>query len=382
MIVLPEGDRTDVVQEERLCLPYWTMILAICVVVDESKCLDISIWEFSIKLKHLPFWAAVTCDADGPCSAQEPESSFTMLLTERSPAFVFWNDRSNSTFLRWHMSISEEKWTVLFFFCASRMTPFLLFTFVNCHGGIFSSFSHSLSTAALASGIFHCSRHGNKFVHQIVVTSRIEPFLLDVIFMILKQSSFQTLSRRFVTVHDACILRSASVRFAASFRALMVLDLTKHDCFHWQFQLFRAFFHGFFQLNIFWIDKIDASQFPELSSFGFSIAHCCFSLRWAAFHIPNQISGDKWSGLHVAWILVSRSPGPCAPIWRFFVQYSELREASPRFRQFPVAINVPIIVCTAVQQHIRGSTCSPDHDWEWFFRGHSLTLGSTWWRSM
>ena len=89
IIVLPEGDRTDVVQEERLCLPYWTMILAICVVVDESKCLDISIWEFSIKLKHLPFWAAVTCDADGPCSAQEPESSFTMPLTERSPAFVF-----------------------------------------------------------------------------------------------------------------------------------------------------------------------------------------------------------------------------------------------------------------------------------------------------
>ena len=41
--VLPKDDRTDFAQEERLGLPYWTMILAICVVVDESKCLDIPI---------------------------------------------------------------------------------------------------------------------------------------------------------------------------------------------------------------------------------------------------------------------------------------------------------------------------------------------------
>ena len=46
---------TDFVQEERLGLPYWTMILAISVVVDESKCLDIPIWELSVILKHLPF---------------------------------------------------------------------------------------------------------------------------------------------------------------------------------------------------------------------------------------------------------------------------------------------------------------------------------------
>ena len=34
---MPKDDRTDFAQEERLDLPYWTMILAICVVVDESK---------------------------------------------------------------------------------------------------------------------------------------------------------------------------------------------------------------------------------------------------------------------------------------------------------------------------------------------------------
>ena len=46
IIVLPKDDHTDFVQEERLGLPYWTMILAIYVVEDESKCLDIPIWDF------------------------------------------------------------------------------------------------------------------------------------------------------------------------------------------------------------------------------------------------------------------------------------------------------------------------------------------------
>ena len=53
--VLPIDDHTDFAQEERLGLPYWTMISAISVVVDESKCLDIPILEFSITLEHPPF---------------------------------------------------------------------------------------------------------------------------------------------------------------------------------------------------------------------------------------------------------------------------------------------------------------------------------------
>ena len=55
MIVLLKDDHTDFVQEERQGLPYWTMILAICVVVDESKCLDTPILEFSTICEHLPF---------------------------------------------------------------------------------------------------------------------------------------------------------------------------------------------------------------------------------------------------------------------------------------------------------------------------------------
>ena len=69
IIVLPEDDRTDSFQVERLGLPYWTMIWAICVVVDESKCLDIPIWEFSVILEHLPFFIWVEADtASAACS--------------------------------------------------------------------------------------------------------------------------------------------------------------------------------------------------------------------------------------------------------------------------------------------------------------------------
>ena len=57
--VLPKDDHTDFVQEERLGRPYWTMILAICVVVDESECLDIPFWEFTI-CEHLPFYLVIT----------------------------------------------------------------------------------------------------------------------------------------------------------------------------------------------------------------------------------------------------------------------------------------------------------------------------------
>ena len=50
-----KDDHTNSAEEEQLGLRYWTMILAICVVVDESKCLDTPILEFSIIYEHLPF---------------------------------------------------------------------------------------------------------------------------------------------------------------------------------------------------------------------------------------------------------------------------------------------------------------------------------------
>ena len=48
-------DRAGFAQEERLCLPYWTMVLAICVLVDVPKYLDILTSEFLTTMGHLPF---------------------------------------------------------------------------------------------------------------------------------------------------------------------------------------------------------------------------------------------------------------------------------------------------------------------------------------
>ena len=54
--VLPKDDRTGFAQEERLDLPYWTMILAICVLVDAAKYLDKLTSGSVRKMMHLPFW--------------------------------------------------------------------------------------------------------------------------------------------------------------------------------------------------------------------------------------------------------------------------------------------------------------------------------------
>ena len=66
----------------------------------------------------------------------------------------FWCFVSNSAFFKSQRSISEAKWTFAPVVLASSITSFLLLTFVRSHAGIFSSFSHSSSTAAFAEGIF------------------------------------------------------------------------------------------------------------------------------------------------------------------------------------------------------------------------------------
>ena len=54
IVVLPKDDRTDFAQDERLDLPYWTTIWAVCVSVDVSIYLDILTLEFAITMEHLP----------------------------------------------------------------------------------------------------------------------------------------------------------------------------------------------------------------------------------------------------------------------------------------------------------------------------------------
>ena len=74
IVVLPKDDHTDFAQEERLGLPCWTMILAICVVVDESKCLDIQILEFSIICEASSIFSWVFADTASAACPSQPDS--------------------------------------------------------------------------------------------------------------------------------------------------------------------------------------------------------------------------------------------------------------------------------------------------------------------
>ena len=83
--------------------------------------------------------AAVSCDADEPCSvntAWDHESSFTI----STRPLYFWCFVSNSSFFKWQMPISETKWTFASNVLASSIVSFLLLTFVRFHAEIFSIF--------------------------------------------------------------------------------------------------------------------------------------------------------------------------------------------------------------------------------------------------
>ena len=71
IIVLPRDDRTDSVQEEQRGLPYWTMIWAICVVVDESKCpghSDFWIFQF-VSIFNFYLGISKYCNSCLPCAS-------------------------------------------------------------------------------------------------------------------------------------------------------------------------------------------------------------------------------------------------------------------------------------------------------------------------
>ena len=82
-------DHTDFVQEERLGLPYWTMILAICVVVDVSRCHDVLTSVFSIELVRLPLWLGYKADtASGACPAHPGSLA---IITSTTFTAVIWD---------------------------------------------------------------------------------------------------------------------------------------------------------------------------------------------------------------------------------------------------------------------------------------------------
>ena len=146
------------------------MIWSIYVVVDESKCLNISIWEFSKIWEHLPFWpwykrilrlllvhrnlaiwrwypwllqlsSVMLIDPFSVNIAYDPESSSTISPRSTTRPLYLWYWGTNSEFFRWQRSINDAKWTFLpYSLLPSSINSFLFMTFDSCHAWIFSNF--------------------------------------------------------------------------------------------------------------------------------------------------------------------------------------------------------------------------------------------------
>ena len=109
---------------------------------------------------------------------------------------IFCDFGSDSAFLRWHMSISVAK-------CASWIS-FVLLTLSSCHVGIVSSFFHSLSTAAFASGIFIAWGVGIN-LWQNVMGHRRETIACNAIFVFCKLRRFHSLPCGLMRFHFSTI---------------------------------------------------------------------------------------------------------------------------------------------------------------------------------
>ena len=138
LVVLPKDDRTDSVQEERLDLPHWTMIWAICVLVDVSKYLDILTGFFQQFVSILHFnlgisWYCVCCLSIATWQSGDDIHDVGgghlwcwWSLFSKYCLWSCWNLGSNSEFLRWQMSINDTRCTVLPSFLVSSITSFFV----------------------------------------------------------------------------------------------------------------------------------------------------------------------------------------------------------------------------------------------------------------
>ena len=237
------------------------------------------------------------------------------------------------------MSINVAKWTLFFSFCAFRIIPFLLLTLSKSHAGIVSSFLHSLSTAAFASEIFiacdigkicvaNCNDSSNCVLclrydfHEFSVEmipnafpwTHEPPRCVNALFffgILLNSSLFASVSKPGGVLLCSFFLQSIAASIGTS-------------------NFLLAFFDGFFIFIIFCIDEIHASQSSSIIELRFLVCPFLLFFLQSGFshfgpHFKPQILRSG-SCLNFCY-----SPlGPHFSLGRFFFQYCELRESSPR----------------------------------------------------
>ena len=206
-------------------------------------------------------------------------------------------DPSNSAFFRWQMSISDAKCTVTPFFLASSITSDLLLTFARFHAGIFSSFSHSLSTAAFAAGIFITSGIGINLCTKIVMMQWITSFSCDVVFMNFRYNSFRTQSLWFICFQNARKFWFVIILSATSHPVPAVCLFTRHSWGCWNFQLLPCILDDLFEFHILRINEVNSSlpsYIFELRLFScpiFAFLSIWTSLTYfSRFHATNRAS--------------------------------------------------------------------------------------------
>ena len=132
------------------------------------------------------------------------------------------------------MSINNAKWTVAPMVLASSITIFLNLTLIKFHAEIF--FSHSLSTAAFAAGIFIW----------------IFTFSCNMVFVIWRFRIPHTHSGRFIGFQNT---RTFCFDFVGSTTPTVLHNFTRHTRSHWCLQLSTHILDVFLKFLILGVDE-------------------------------------------------------------------------------------------------------------------------------
>ena len=162
-------------------------------------------------------------------------------------------------------SINDAKCTVCPSFLASAITSVLFLTFVKFHASIFKFF-HLFFHCCFRIWNFHCLRHRNKFVHQIVVTKWIHAFSCNVIFMISVRSSLHECPHRFVGFSNTSIFVLCCPTVRQVSQCWWSWSFTRHCCWHRNFQLSTSIFHCTLEFFIIITKKSNSLTFSVASS--------------------------------------------------------------------------------------------------------------------
>ena len=160
-----------------------------------------------------------------------------------------------------HQSINDAKWTVPPDILASSITSDLFLAFVVSHAGIFSSFSHPLSTAAFAAGIFMAWSTRINLCTKLQCCSKLSPlpatwssWWIGNDYPI--RSLVDSLASR---IHAYLDLKSLVLLRVSPCLFFLHACLARHGWSHWCFQFSSCILNGFLELLVLRVNETESS---------------------------------------------------------------------------------------------------------------------------